>query len=49
MEKISEKDIKTSKSFRNFIKSFITNKGMIASNDITLIDGKSALAAFLAT
>ena len=34
MDKISEKGIETNKSFQNFIKPFMANKGMIASNDI---------------
>ena len=41
MDKISEKGIETNKSFWNFIKPFMTNKGMIANKDITLIDGKN--------
>ena len=44
MDKISEKGIETNKSFWNFIKSFMTNKGMIANKDITLIDGKNVIA-----
>ena len=40
MGKISEKGIETNKSFWNFIKPFMANKSMIASNDITLIDLK---------
>ena len=43
MDKISEKGIKTDKRFWNFIKPFMTNKGMIASNDITLIEGKNVI------
>ena len=43
MDKISEKGIETNKSFWNFIKPFMTNKGMIASNDITLIEGKNVI------
>ena len=43
MDKISEKDIETNKSFWNFIKPFMTNKGMIASNDITLIEGENVI------
>ena len=39
MAKVSEKDIETNKRFRNFIKSFMADKGMTASNDITLIKG----------
>ena len=35
MDKVSEKDIETKNDFWNFIKLFMTNKGMIASNDIT--------------
>ena len=41
MDKISEKGIKTKKCFLNFIKAFMTNKGIIANNDITLITGKN--------
>ena len=33
MDKVSEKGIEN--EFWNFIKLFMTNKGMIASNDIT--------------
>ena len=43
MDKISEKGIKTNKSFLNFIKPFMTNKGMIANKDMTLIDGKNVI------
>ena len=43
MDKISEKDIETKKSFWNFINPFMTNKGMIASSDVTLIDGKNVI------
>ena len=43
MDKISEKDIETNKSFCNFIKPFMTKKGMIANKDITLIDGKNVI------
>ena len=43
MDKISEKGIETNKSFWNFIKPFMTNKGMIANEDITLIDGKNVI------
>ena len=39
MDKVSEKGMETNKSFWNLIKSFMTNKGMVASNDITLIEG----------
>ena len=35
MDKVSEKGIETNKSFWNFIKLFMTNKCMIASNYIT--------------
>ena len=41
MDKVSEKDIETNKSFWNFIKPFMRNKGMVASSDITLIEGKN--------
>ena len=43
MNKISEKVIETNKSFWNFIKPFMTNKGMIASNDTILIEGKNVI------
>ena len=43
MDKISKKGIKTNKSLWNFIKSFMKNKGMIASNDLPLIDGKNVI------
>ena len=43
MDKISEKSIETNKSFWNFIKPFMKNKGMIANIDITLIDGKNVI------
>ena len=44
MDKISEKVIETNKSFWNFFKPFMTNNGMVASNDLTLIDGKNVIA-----
>ena len=40
MDKVSEKGMETNKSFWNFIKPFMASKGMVASNDITLIEGK---------
>ena len=43
MDQVSEKDIETNKRFWNFIKPFITNKGMVASNDITLIEGMNVI------
>ena len=43
MDKISEKGIETNKSFWKFIKPILTNKVIIASNDITLIDGKKVI------
>ena len=43
MDKVSEKGIETNKIFWNFIKAFMTNKTMIASIDITLIEGKNAI------
>ena len=43
MDKFSEKGIETNKSFWNFIKPFMTNKGMIANKDITLIDRKNVI------
>ena len=42
MDKVSEKGIETNKSFWNFIKPSMTNKDMVASNDITLIEGKTS-------
>ena len=42
MDKISQKkSIETNKGFQNFIRPYMTNKGMITRNDITLIDGKN--------
>ena len=43
MDKISEKGMETNKRFLNFIKPFMTNEGMISSNDITLTDGKNVI------
>ena len=43
MDKVSEKDIETNKSFWNFVKPFMTNKVMVASNYITLIEGKNVI------
>ena len=43
MDKVSEKGIETNKSFWNFVKPFMTNKGMVASNDLTLIEGKNVI------
>ena len=43
MDKISEKGIETNKSTWKLIKPFKTNKGMFASNDITLIVGKNII------
>ena len=43
INKVSDKGIETNKSFWNFIKPFMTNKGMIASNDITLTEGKNVI------
>ena len=34
---------KLTKSFWNFIKPFMTNKGTIAGSDITLIEGKNVI------
>ena len=39
MTKVSEKGIEINKRFRNFMKPFMADKGMTASNDITLIRG----------
>ena len=46
MDKISEKGMETNRSFWNFIKPFRANKGMIAVNDITLIDGRKKFKTF---
>ena len=43
MDKVSEKGIKTNKSIWNFVKLFMTNKGMVARNDITLIEGENVI------
>ena len=43
MDKVSEKGIETNKSFWNFVKPFLTNKRIVASNDITLIEGKNVI------
>ena len=43
MDKVSEKGIEINKSFWNLTEHFMTNKGMIASNDITLIEGKNVI------
>ena len=43
MDKVSEKGIEANKSFWNFFKPFMTNKGMVTSNDITLIKGKNVI------
>ena len=43
VDKVSEKGIESNKSFRNFIKPFMANKYMVASNDITLIEGKNVV------
>ena len=43
MDKISEKGIESKESFWNFIERFMKNKGMIASNDITIIDGENVI------
>ena len=43
MDKVSEKGIKTNKSIWNFVKPFMTNKGMVARNDITLIEGENVI------
>ena len=40
MDKISEKGIETNKSFWNFIKPFMTNKGMIANKELSQIFNK---------
>ena len=40
MDKFSEKSTQTNKNIWNFIKSSMKNNGMIASNEITLIEGK---------
>ena len=38
MKSITEKGINNNKSFWKFIKPFLTNKGFIVSNDITLVE-----------
>ena len=43
LNKISRNEIVTKNGFWNFIKPFMTNKGTIASYDITLIDGNSII------
>ena len=43
MDKVSEKGIEANKSFWNFIKPFMTNKGMVTSNDKTLIKRKNVI------
>ena len=43
MDKVSEKGMETNKSFWNFIKPFMANKGMVVSNEITLIEGKNVI------
>ena len=43
MDQVSEEGVETNKIFWNFIKSFMTNKGMIVSNGITLIKGKNVI------
>ena len=43
MDKVSEKGIETNKSFWNFVEPFMTNKVMVASNYITLIEGKNVI------
>ena len=40
MDKISERGKETNKNVWNFIKPFMANKGMIASNDIILMIAK---------
>ena len=37
LKKLTEKDLTTNKSFWKFMKPFLTNKGFIGNNDITLI------------
>ena len=43
MDKVSEKGMETNKSFWNFIKPFMANKGMVVRNEITLIEGKNVI------
>ena len=38
LKSIKDKGISNNKSFRKFIASFLTNKGFIVSNDITLVE-----------
>ena len=44
LKTIMEKGINTNKSFLNFIKPFLTNKGFIRSNGIILVMKKYLLA-----
>ena len=37
LKKLTEKDLTTNKSFWKFMRPFLTNKGFIGNNDITLI------------
>ena len=43
IDEISEKGIETNKSFWNFLKPFMENKSMIASNGRTLIEGENVI------
>lgn len=40
---MSQRGIETSKGFWNFIKPFLTNKGIIASSDITIVDRENVI------
>ena len=40
LNKFSDKDLETNKSFWKTIKPFLTNKGTLADCDITIADGK---------
>ena len=43
MDKTLEKCTEANKSFWNFVKPFMTNTGMIASNGITIIEEKNVI------
>ena len=44
LAKITEKGVTTNKEFGNFIKPFLTNKGISKNNDITLKNKKEVIA-----
>ena len=43
--KFSDKSLQTTKSFRVFVKPFLTNKGTFTGCDITIVDGKKIILA----